>query len=301
MADEFISIGESLGIDTSAKETPQEPVTPTPEVTPAPETPPPTPETAPPTPPVAETPETPETPPEPQSQDPFIAAYQKAKEQGMSHQEFIQQQNVAETIKTMPSREFLIQDLLRENGKTEANPNGWDQSKVEEFVDGMNEVQRDLAAKERKGNVMELLNQESEQYQTKVKEKVRTEAEKVNSTTIKTTVEELFSKMAPTKDIGGIPHTPEDQAAFKQMFADAVSINPETGYSRTRELFSNDEVLYKALYLYNKVEGDNSLRGFLSNFKEEYKQEVLDKTRIAPREEGGSFINVAVPGDDAYV
>lgn len=231
-----------------------------------------------------------------QSEDPFINSYQKAKENGVSPQDFIRQQNISETVKNMSDDQFLVEDLLRENGKSEANPGGWDRSTVEEYVNNMNEVDRFQRAKERKDSLMTNLDQESEKYRDDVRVKVREQAEKANTTTIVKTVDDLFSKMANSKDIGGIPHTPEEQAEFKQIFTDAVSINPETGYSRTRELFSDDEVLYKTLFLYNKIkEGDNSLRGFLSKFKEEYKQEILDKTRLAPRKTGGQYQQVAVP------
>ena len=234
--------------------------------------------------------------PTPQSEDSFVNSYLKAKEQGISQKDFIRQQNITETVKNMSDSDFLVEDLLRENGKTESNPNGWDRGTVEEYVNGMNDVDKFQRAKERKDKMMQGLDQQSEQHQTELRAKIKEQADTANSTTIVKTVDELFSKMADTKDIGGIPHTPKEQADFKQIFTDAVSINPETGYSRTRELFSDDEVLYKTLFLYNKIqEGDNSLRGFLSNFKEEYKQEILDKTRIAPRKEGGKYQQVAIP------
>ena len=237
----------------------------------------------------------------PQSDDPFLDAYSQAKDRGLSPQEFMQQQNLTETVKGMTDRDFLVEDLLRENGKSEERPQGWERVTVEEYVDNMNEVDRFQKAKDRKDNLLGQLDQQSEQNQQKIKAQIREQAEAANSGQVLKTVDALFSKMATSKDIGGIPHTPKDQAEFKQVFTDAVSINPETGYSRTRELLSNDEVLYKALYLYNKVEGDNSLRGFLSSFKEEYKQDILDRTRLAPRQEGGNFQDVAIPESKDFV
>ena len=165
----------------------------------------------------------------------------------------------------------------------------------------MNKVDLQLKSKERREKILESMEADSASYQETVRQKVREQAEARNSGQLVTAVNELFSKMSGTKDIGGIPHTPDDQANFKQMFTDAVSINPETGYSRTRELFNNDEVLYKALYLYNKVEVDGSLRNWLSGFKEDYKQDILDKTGIAPRQQKGSFQNVEIPGAETFV
>ena len=233
--------------------------------------------------------------------DPFIQSYVEAKKNGIPAQTFMEQNNLVETIKNMPSRDFLIRDLQRQNGKSEKNPDGWTTEDIEAHVDSMNKIDMDLKAQERKESIYNGIKQENSAYLQKQKDLIKQESETANSTVIKETVDKLFNDMADIKDIGGIPHTAEDQAAFKQMFTDAVSINPETGYPRTRELFNDDKVLYEVLYLYNKIhnKGEGSLRNFLSTFKEEYKQEILDKTRVSPRKEGGGFnsVKIPVPGD----
>jgi hypothetical protein len=230
------------------------------------------------------------------SRDQFIESYLKAKDSGLTPQDFVRQQNIVETVRNMDSKAFLVNDLLRENGKSEQNPNGWTREDIESHVDGMSPIDRDLKAKERKESFFNSVDTQNQATQSKLAEQVKTQSEEANAGSIKTTIDELFTEMAGTKDIGGIPHTPEDQAAFKQMFTDTVSLNPETGYPRTRELFQDNKVLYEALYLYNKIHqsGEGSLKSFLSTFKEEYKQDILDKTRIAPRQEGGQFQTVAV-------
>lgn len=238
----------------------------------------------------------------PQSEDPFVSSYMKAKEQGYSSDDFINQQTLGKSVKNMGSREFLVNDLKRENGKSEANPNGWEDNDIISHVDGLNKVDLDIKANERKQSILNTLDAETAQHKEALRAQVKKQAETANAGPIVKTVDTLFSKMAKMKDIGGIPHNPDDQAKFKQMFTDAVSINPDTGYSRTRELFSNDEVLYKALYLYSKVaEGDSSLRTFLSGFKEEYKQDILDKTGLAPRKVEGAFQNIELPKSGDYV
>jgi len=233
--------------------------------------------------------------------DPFVQSYNKAKEQGLNSEEFIRQQMLAETVKAMPSRDFLIQSLIQENGKTEENPNGWTREDVESYVDNMNPIDRDTKANERKNQLYQNIDLENEKHQAKLSENIRVEAEKANATTVKQTVDALFAKKASATDIGGIPHTPQEQEAFKQIFTDAVEINPETGYSRTRELFSDDEVLYDTLFIYHKLkQSEGGLKNFLSNFKEEYKQELLDKTRLAPRKQDGSLHTVAVPKPEDF-
>ncbi len=236
-------------------------------------------------------------------EDPFIASYLKAKESGVGVNDFIQQQNVAETIRTMSSRDFLINDLMRENGQTEKNPDGWTKEDIETEVDTMSKIKMDLAAKERKQTLFAGIEQQNQQAQIANKELIKTQSEEANSGYIKETIDKLFMDMSEITEIGGIPHSKEDQEIFKQMFTDTVSINPETGYPRTKELFNDDKVLYEVLYLYNKIhgEGEGSLKNFLSSFKEEYKQEILDKSRLSPRKEGGHFKTTKLPKSDDYV
>jgi len=203
----------------------------------------------------------------------------------------------------MPSRDFLINDLTRENGKTDENPNGWTKEDIESYVNDMSPIDLDMRANERKQKIYDSIQQENDSLNEKRKLAIKTSAENMNTTSIPQSVDKLFEEMASLKDIGGIPHTAEDQAAFKQMFLDSVSINPETGLPRTNELFNDNKVLYEVMYLYNKIhqKGEGSLRNFLSTFKEEYKQDILDKTGVSPRELGGSFHMASVPKPGDYI
>jgi len=236
------------------------------------------------------------------SDDPFIDEYLEAKKNGMGVDEFIQKRNILNTIKQMPDDQFLFNYYQNKNGKTEENPNGWNDEDINRYIEELkaNPIKLKNEADRYRDEIYGEIKQESEQYKTKISEQIKDQSIKMNETVVKESVDKLFAEMAELKDIGGIPHTPEDQTAFKQMFLDVVSINPETGYSRAKELFSDDKVLYQTLYLYSKIkDGENSLKGFLSKFKEEYKQQILDKTRLAPRKEGGRYdlSSIPEPGD----
>jgi len=236
-------------------------------------------------------------------EDPFVESYLKAKERGLSQEDFLQQAKLIDNIKAMSSREFLINDLIRENGKSETNPNGWSKEDIEAHIDSMNKIDMDMKAKERKESIFGSIEKDNLEYKTKQQEALRAQVEEINNGQVKTIVDNLFTKKSEQKDIGGIPHTPEEQAEFKQMFLDAVSLNPETGLPRTTEFFNDDEVLYDAMFLIHKArkEGKGGLKHFLSTFKEEYKQDILNKTRIAPRKEGGHFQDVSVPDTGDFV
>lgn len=235
--------------------------------------------------------------------DPFIESYLKAKKQGISQDDYVKQRNVTENIKSMPSRDFLINSLAQENGVSDDNPNGWTKEDIETHIDGMNRIDMDMAANKRKEAIYTTIDADNESYRSVQKTKVKEQSETANSGPIKETIEKLFTDMSSAKDIGGIPHTAADQEEFKKMFTDVVSLNPETGYPRTSELLNDDKVLYEMMYLYHKAnqKGNGGLRNFLSTFKEEYKQEILDKTRLAPREQEGSTQTIELPKPEDYV
>lgn len=239
----------------------------------------------------------------PQVDDPFIDGYLKAKEQGMTPDDYLNQRNIVENIKAMPSRDFLIFDLQRENGVTEENPNGWTTEDIEANIDKMDRVQMDLTAKERKRKILETIDSQNEDYAAKRAEIIKENSIKKNEGPIKDTIDKLFQDMSSVKDIGGIPHSKEDIDDFKKMFTDVVSLNPETGRPRTSELLNDDKVLYEMIYLYYKAhqKDGRGLKNFLSTFKEEYKQEILDKTRLSPRETGGEATTISLPSAGDYV
>jgi len=238
-----------------------------------------------------------------ESDDPFINSYLKAKEQGITPESFLEQRNIVEQVKAMTSKDFLIQDLKRENGATEEKPNGWSDDDISEYVDKMNRIELDQVANKRKESIYSQVDSENEGYKARQIETIKANSIEANDGPIKNTIEKLFTDMTSRKDIGGIPHTAEDQSEFKKMFTDVVSLNPETGYPRTRELFNDDKVLYDMLYLYHKAnqKGNGGLKNFISTFKEDYKQEILDKTRLAPREVGGSNQQVKLPESGDFV
>jgi hypothetical protein len=240
---------------------------------------------------------------QPASEDPFINSYLKAKEQGIEPESFLEQRNIVNSIKEMSSKDFLIQDLKRENGVTEERPNGWSDDDISDYVENMNRIELDQVANKRKDGIYSQLDIENENYKSQQLEKIKSESIAANKGPINDTITKLFSDRASQKDIGGIPHTAEDQEDFKKMFTDVVSLNPETGYPRTRELFNDDKVLYDMLYLYHKAnqKGNGGLKNFISTFKEEYKQEILDKTRLSPREQGGSNQMVSIPEAGDFV
>ena len=233
-----------------------------------------------------------------ESDDPFVSNYLKAKEQGLSADQFLEQQKVIDSVKNMNSRDFLISMYSTKNLKTDENPNGWTKEQIEEYVDGLPVVQRDLEAEKGKSEYYSQIEESNSTYKQRRADAIAAKAEELNKTEIAQEVDELFQTMSSEKEIGGIPHTAEDIADFKAFFTEAVSINPVTGYPRTREIFGNNKVLYTMLWNLFKSGDVKELRSIMN---ESYKQGILDKTSIAPKKTGGQQVTVAVPSPEDFV
>ena len=90
------------------------------------------------------------------------------------------------------------------------------------------------------------------------------------------------------KDAGGIPITDEFRDNFKKDFLALSNIEPETGQPLINHWLSKDQNVFEALLAHQLVFKDKEVAGFLSNFKEDYKQNILNKTNLNKKEKPGS-------------
>ena len=232
------------------------------------------------------------------TEDDFITAYREAKTKGIRADDFVKGYQSANAIYDLPSNDFMVKYLQVQNGVSEENPNGWSKDDIDTYVGGLSKIELDLEAKRLKVEMRDANKAKpiSPEEQVKIDNRLKVANEAIQETSTK-----LFAKMSKVTDIGGIPHTVEDQQNFQQVFSDLVEINPETGRARVQDFFNSDDVLYKALYLLNKAEGDgSSMKSFLSNFKESYKKDVLEKTRIHPRQDQGNIATSKIPKSEDY-
>ena len=114
------------------------------------------------------------------------------------------------------------------------------------------------------------------------------------ATNIKQTNDAILDRVKPLlaeedsmTEYQGIPYTPEMKAEFKETFARMTTINPETGNPHIVEFLNDDKNLRDMVRAYNATHGDK-LKAYLSNFKEDFKEDVFNKLDLNPKPQSGS-------------
>ena len=228
--------------------------------------------------------------------DPFISQYMKAKESGISHNDFIKQKVQQQELLNLPDRDFMSRLYQARNGKTEKNPNGWDENAISQHINKMSPIELSEATNQYKAELTKKFD--SFEQAKKTPEQI-TEAQTLQRAEVEKVANKIITTMSKRSEIGGMPHTQADIDDFKPVFLDMVEKNPSTGRPRVQELLSDDDVLYDMLYIYHKTK-NGGLKKYLSQFKEAYKAEVLEKTGIKPKGTPGSTYTYSVPKPEDF-
>lgn len=239
----------------------------------------------------------------PEVNDEFVQAYQIAKKAGIPPDEFVSLFNKDVDDPNLSSRDYLVKHYLKNNGKSDDNPDGWTREEIEAEVDSMTKFKQDLEAKQARSEAAKAKEASNTKIIDSLKTKYQAKVEKANKK-VEADVPKLFESMKDLTEIGGIPHTEEDQNEFLPIFTELIKFNPETGKPRVNDYFHNDQTLYKALWLLHKAEkeGEGSIKTYLSTFKEDYKESILkDKTKIKPSKQAGNTKVSKLPTFDDYV
>jgi hypothetical protein len=232
-----------------------------------------------------------------EDEDPFIAMYKAEKvKEGFNYDDFVKSYRSQTDILNLPSKEFMTEYLKMDS---EQNKRGWTDDDISEFLEGKNKIELDTMAEGAKENMQGMLKA---QASTKQAEAIKQRQEKAArviedyNKNIDVSVGNLVNEMSKVSKIGGLPHGQADIDEFLPIFKEQVRLNPATGAPNIKELFNDDKVLYETLYLLHKMK-----QGAFTDINEKAKQEVLQKTGLQKRQEGGTGKTVKVPKSDDYV
>ncbi len=229
--------------------------------------------------------------------DPFVAKYKAEKtKENFSLEEFIKQYHQETNVFSLPSKDYLFNKMKHQVANKKAD---WTDQEITEYLESKNKVELDLMANQAKEADKIALSRAAkanqQQYEVESKNK-RQEAINNLNTQISSQANLLLKDMMNESSIGGIPHGQADIDEFAPYFNELVSINPATGKPKLNELLNNDKTLYRALYMLYKAD-----KGAITDFKESYKQDVLNKTGLGKRTEGGTQRTVRVPKPEDFV
>jgi hypothetical protein len=229
--------------------------------------------------------------------DPFINEYVNAsKQEGFSREKFLQQYNHKVSLLNLPSKDFLYNYFKSQNGKSEQNPDGWTDEEINTHLSKLTRIELDTQAGQLKSKLKESI------FKPKVDPEALAKKAEIANKALSKRVNTLFDVMSQEKEFGGIPHTEEDAKNFKEFFSAISTINPKTGRPILSTMLNDDKVLYKAMYLLWKAEGtEKNIKAWLSDFKEGYKEDVLNRTRVNQRRDSGNARQVTVMKPEDYV
>jgi len=202
---------------------------------------------------------------------PLVEKLQDSLDKGIPMKEAVKQLDEISYIDTASALDIMGGYLLETFGKTEENPNGWDDEKITETLDKMD-----------KGGTLELeaekIRQGLKQYklqQLKIEGAVNAESQKAAITqqrekdSLERTAlqKETLQKLNTMDNILGVPVSKADIIAFKDDFL-FLTTPGEDGVSPGVKLLQSNDNFTQALYLLTR---QDTIKAALSDAKEKTK------------------------------
>lgn len=215
--------------------------------------------------------------------DDFIASYRAEKTAAgdkFDLHSYIQKQNDNLNILKADDNTFYTKYL--ESFKKEDGTSQYSADQIKDHISKLDPISLAEKVTALKSAIAEQNKQLTQKSNESIKQAEQAEYEKWE-TARKAEVSKVLADVKNTvKDIGGIPITEGDLKEFEPVFDRMTQRNPETGNLYMDDyLRSNNNQVFKMLYLMHLVDGGN-MANYFSNYKEEVKQKLLDKTSISP-------------------
>lgn len=229
--------------------------------------------------------------------DPFVVAYKAEKEKpDFNMDNFVKDFRAKTNILELSSKEFMTEFLKLQ---AETNKTGWTDEDIDAYISKKTKIELDMEAQQGKVAYKNYLTANLTEEQKVNQQKAETaRIQKINdiNTAQLSRVDALVTNMSKMQTIGGIPHGQTDIDEFLPFFKEMVTLNPATGKPKITELLKKDETLYRTLYIASKLD-----KGALTDVKEAAKREILEKTDLQKRIEGGAQKTTKSPKSDDFV
>jgi len=210
-----------------------------------------------------------------------------------------------------PSKEFI--ELMLKSQKDEEGERKYSDEEIEEYIDSKNKIDLDKEANAYKEQYARALRDQQIKHTKEQKQK----QDKELNTFVENREKELsglLDDMAQEDKIGGLPHGEAERKEFEPVFRKLMGFNKETKKTAIGEFFSGADIesneveqtkvgnrrLYEALFAYFQGK-DGKTDKYLSKFKEDFKQNILDKTDTAPRKTEGKVTVEKPPDTEDFV
>jgi len=224
--------------------------------------------------------------------DPFLDAYNATSPD--KREEFVQNYNSIAQVATMDTDAGL--KFIYQQQKNEAGERIYTDEDIDQDL-----TSRSKIAKDREWNDIKSGLKQRQEEALKTPEPTAAEIE----TAIAAANARRTELMAPIliadealTEVYGVPYTPEMKAEFKDTFTKMNTINPKTGNAYLYDFLQDDNNLTDVMRAVS-LHKNNSLKTYLSNFKEDFKDDTFQKLDVnqKPKSGSGQFAVAQNPDD----
>lgn len=202
---------------------------------------------------------------------------------------YFQSKSPSEDVLNLPNKDFLRAMYKAKYGKSEANPEGYDDTEVEKFLEGKSKIELDEMAQAHKAQVKTSREQRQIQQQQAQQKKLEEQFEATRQQTL-TIAKDVVNRHKQVNDYFGIELTSEEKAEYdSKVFPDMVALDKETKSSTLSKILQDDDLLYKLGAIVWKRD---ALKGYISDQKEKVKEETENK--LDPKlDSGGGAVKLS--------
>lgn len=214
-------------------------------------------------------------------EDPFIADYIKSSRENPNFdfakwvEDYAKPQAKAITLN---DRDYLFNVYKQENGKSETNPNGWEDSDIKEHLEKMGRIQM---TKERQAHESIAIQKREQQIEAIKQQQIQKQSqERLHLQTITDSeIQKLELEFAKNPNINGIRLGESDLKNAIEEYK-VLSTYDNSGNRPIYDMFNDEANLFKAyIFLRNDAA---LLKDLLSAAKSEAAKSILDRTSINP-------------------
>lgn len=206
---------------------------------------------------------------------------------GGKAEDFFKMQEKAFDYSKLSPDDALVLKYEMEIGKSEENPDGLSKEEIQAYVNKMDSVERKIMGSQFKNAlVREQQAQIAEQtQQLQTQQKTQREQERLQMTEV---AKNIVGKFQNISEIYGIPVKKEDVDSFNKDFHTLVTPD-ENGVVPAAKLLSDDEVMYKLLFIAHK---SGQIPELLSSARGKQIQQIKDTlSPNPPTRQGAGGVN----------
>lgn len=186
-------------------------------------------------------------------------------------EEYFKQNSKRADLLSLPDKDFLFHTLKAENGKSDKNPDGWEDEDIDEFISKKTKIELHHLAKEKKDVLKQVQQQRASEHSKQQTELKAQQIEAANKS-LNDDARKIVDQNKSSNSFFGIEFSPEDKQKFDRDFFEMLKIDPKEGQSKMNKLIIDN--LYQIAGILWKGDG---VKAYLTGMKESVKESIESK------------------------